>query len=60
MGAIGIWVVASYGMRTGPKPKKSAEREPLLATPDAGATHGEANGQNHADATTENGALSRR
>ncbi|KAL6407762.1 laccase 3 [Ilyonectria robusta] len=60
MGIIGIWVVGSYGMRTGSKQRKSAEREPLLAAPDAAAGHTEANGHGELANGTDDGALSRR
>lgn len=60
MGIIGIWVVGSYGMRTGSKQRKSAEREPLLAAPDAAAGRTEANGHGELANGTDDGALSRR
>lgn len=37
MGIIGVYAVASYGMKTGSKKKRTAEREPLLASGEAGA-----------------------
>jgi iron transport multicopper oxidase len=37
MGLIGVYAVASYGMKTDSKKKRTAEREPLLASGEAGA-----------------------
>lgn len=37
MGVFGVYVVASYGLRTDGKKKKNFEREPLLASGDVDA-----------------------
>ncbi|KAH6889659.1 Cupredoxin [Thelonectria olida] len=64
MGILGIWVVASYGMRK-PRTKQqkpSAEREPLLAASDGGAgLNGSSAVAGSTDAATDgDGVVSRR